>query len=133
MKGLLSKKAPGFYVTLLTLILAIAGMIFFNLLSSTAVEQSETPALVFAASAATAVLCIVAAVKDFFKVPSWAAFVAATIAFFVFVSGRVSYVAFYLSGDVMGTGLSAYFIPSAVCFLLMMVFAAAAMCLKQEK
>ena len=131
--GFFRRKAAGFYCTVATVLLSLVGALLFWLLSQASVEATETPALVIGFSAACIVLCIVAAIKDFFKVPTLLAFVSAMIAFGAFAGGRVSYVAFYFSGDVMNTGLSPLFIVSAVCFLLAIVTSVMAICFKQEK
>lgn len=123
----LNKKADGFYITIAALIAALLGILFFHMLTAESFESSEQPAAV------TAVFCVLTAWKDIFKVFSLGAFIAATVTFFTFVSGRISYVAFYLSGDIMNTGLSVYFILSCICFFLALVFSVAAMCRPQEK
>lgn len=133
MRSFLNQKSTGFYMTLATLACTLLGILFFSMLTSNSFESSEQPGVVITVAAVTAVLCVVTAWKDMFKVPSLASFVMATVTFFMFLSGRISYVAFFLSGDVMGTGLSVYFVLSAVCFLAAMVLSIVALYMKQEK
>ena len=133
MKSFLNQKSTGFYMTLATLLCTVLGLVCFLLLTANSFESSEQPGAVIAVAAVTVVLCAVTAWKDVFHVPSLAAVVMATVTFFLFLSGRISYVAFFLSGDVMGTGLSVYFVCSAVFFLAAMALSVAVLYQKQEK
>lgn len=133
LKNFFLKKAKGFYCTAAALLLTVLGVIFFASLTSFSAESTETPGLVIAFAVATIVLCLFAGVKDLFRIPTLLAFACATCTFGAFASGRVSYVAFYFSGDVMNTGLSPLFVLSALCFLLAVVASVMAVCFKQEK
>lgn len=130
---LLIKKAKGFYFSGATLVSVLLGLLSFFLLTSKGFESAEIPGAVIGCAVATMVLCLVTMWRDLFHVFSLLSFVMATATFFVFLSGRISYLAFYFSGDVMGTGLSPFFVLSAVCFLISLVLSAAAMCFPQEK
>lgn len=132
-KKLLKNKSTGFYCSLAAVICTLAGLIVFINLKTVSVESTETPGAVIALSAVTMALCVVTAFKDMLKIPSLLSFTLSMITFAVFLKGRVSYLAFYFSGDVMNTGLSPLFIVSCAAFLLSVVFAAMAVCLKQEK
>lgn len=132
-KKLLKNKSTGFYCSLAAVICTLVGLIVFINLKTVSVESTEIPSAVIALSVVTAILCLITAFKDMFKIPSLLAFTASMITFTVFLKGRVSYLAFYFSGDVMNTGLSPLFIVSCAAFLLSVVFATMAVCLKQEK
>ncbi len=58
---------------------------------------------------------------DYFKLISLASFIMSVVSFCVILASRISYLAFFFSGDVMGTGLSLFFIFA----LLFMAFAVA--------
>ncbi|MDE6589311.1 MAG: hypothetical protein K2K53_02960, partial [Oscillospiraceae bacterium] len=76
---------------------------------------------------------LIASYKDYAKVPSIVAYAATTALFFSLIEGRVSYLAFYFSGDVLNTGLSPYLVASLVLFLLAMICTLFAVICKQEK
>lgn len=130
---MLKKKASGFYVTLATLLFTVFGTIFFALLTNSAFESSENPVVIYTFAAVCCAASLITVVKDVCKLFSWAAFVSATITFFVFFSGRISYLAFFLSGDVMNTGLSPFFVLSCIAYFAAMVTSILAMTMSQEK
>lgn len=132
-KNFLAKKAPGFYFTAATLLCSLLGLIFFICLTNVSFESTEAPATVIVLAVVVMVLCLVTGVKDCFKVPSLATLVLAMVTLCTFITGRVSYFAFYISGDVMDTGLSPFFVLTAVFLLLAVVTSVMAMCFKQEK
>lgn len=132
-KKFLGGKSAGFYGTVACLLCLIVALICFGALTNVSTEATENPATVIALAVVAMAFCALTAFKDYFKIPSLLAFVFTFVAFAVFVSGRVSYVAFYFSGDVMNTGLSPLFVVSFVFFLLAAVASASAVCLKQEK
>lgn len=107
---------------------SLLGIICFAILVSSSFESTETPAAVIGMACACALLGAVCFFwKDLFHALSIAAFFTSLGALGSFVAGRVSYLAFYLSGDVMGTGLSPLFILSAVFFVLAVIFASLSM------
>lgn len=109
------------------LVLSLLGAIFYALLVSASFESTESPAIVLGLTCAAAVLSAVCLLwKDLFHALSTAAFFTALGALGAFVAGRVSYLAFYLSGDVMNTGLSPFFLLSAVLLVLAVLFTALA-------
>lgn len=132
-KTFLQKKAIGFYATVLTFLCLLAGLISFIVLIQGPVEADENPTMVIVLAIAAMALCLVAAYRDLFKVPTLAAFVCTVALTFFYIRGRVSYLAYYFSGDVMGTGLSPMFIVGAVCFITALAASACGMCMEQEK
>lgn len=48
-------------------------------------------------------------------------FVLTLVAFFVLLGGRVSYFAFFVSGDIQGTGLSLFFVLAALFLVILSV------------
>lgn len=107
---------------------SLLGIICFAVLASDSFESTETPAAVIGLAAVCALLGAVCFFwKDLFHALSIAAFFTSLGALGSFAAGRVSYLAFYLSGDVMGTGLSPLFVLSGVFFVLAVIFAALSM------
>lgn len=133
MKEFFAKKGKGYLFSLAGLALTAIGLIFFRMLTAVSVEQSERPALVIGLAFCTIFFHLIATYKDYAKVPSIAAYATATALFFSLIEGRVSYLAFYFSGDVLNTGLSPYLVSALVLFLLAMVCALFAVLCKQEK
>lgn len=124
----LKERAASNWASLGALGVSLLGIICFAALSSGSFESTETPAAVIGMAAACALLAAVCFFwKDLFHALSIAAFFTSLGALGSFVAGRVSYLAFYLSGDVMGTGLSPLFILSAVFFVLAVIFASLSM------
>ncbi len=133
MKALLAKKERGFYCSAAAFLCTVLGLVFFLLLASVSPEESENPTVITAVSFAALVLHAVVCFKDYYKVPSIAAYAASTVAFLMFMGGRASYLAFYFSGDVLNTGLSVFMILAAVCYLAALIAALLAVVFKQEK
>lgn len=133
MKAFLAEKGKGFYATMTTAVCLLAGILCFVVLLQGPVEADENPALVICLAVAALVLCLVSAYKDFFKLPTLAAFICTTIAAIFYLRGRVSYLAYYFTGDVLGTGLSPAFVLGAVCFLTALAASICGMLLEQEK
>ena len=107
---------------------SLLGVICFAALISGSFESTETPAAVIGMAIACALLCTICFVwKDMFHALSVAAFFTSLGTLGAFIAGRVSYLAFYLSGDVMGTGLSPLFILSAILFVLTVVLVSLSM------
>lgn len=116
------------WASLCALATSLLGIACFAALISGSFESTETPAAVIGTAAACALLSAVCFFwKDLFHALSAASFFASLGALGAFTAGRVSYLAFYFSGDVMGTGLSPLFILSAVFFVLAVIFAALSM------
>ena len=101
MKAFLAEKGKGFYATMTTAVCLLAGILCFVVLLQGPVEADENPALVICLAVAALVLCLVSAYKDFFKLPTLAAFICTTIAAIFYLRGRVSYLAYYFTGDVL--------------------------------
>ncbi len=133
MKEFFSKKGKGYLFSLAALLFTAIGLIFFRMLTAVSVEQSEHPALIIGLAFGSIFLNLIATYKDYAKVPSIAAYATTTALFFSLIEGRVSYLAFYFSGDVMNTGLSPYLVTALVLFLLAMVCALFSVICKQEK
>lgn len=132
-KEFLKTKSIGFYFLLATVLLLLLGLIFFSVLFNVSVEGDEQPALILTLTILSILLLLLSAYKDFFHVPSLIAFVLTTIVLFVFITGRVSYLAYYFTGDIQGTGLSPFFILSFVFFLLAYVGTICSVVLKKTK
>lgn len=133
MKSLFAAKDKGFYATVATMLCLLAGIICFALLLQGPTEADENPPLVIGFAVAALVSCLAAAYKDLFKFPTLAAFVCTTLATFLYLRGRVSYLAYYFTGDVLGTGLSPAFVLGAICFIAALVASICGMLLEQEK
>ena len=133
MKEFFSKKGKGYLFSLAAILSTAVGLIFFRMLTSVSVEQSERPALVIALAFGAILFDLIATYKDYAKVPSIAAYALTTALFFSLLEGRVSYLAFYFSGDVLDTGLSPYLVIAFILFLLAVVFTLLAVVCKQEK
>ena len=100
---------------------------FIIMVQTTPYEASEQPAKVIVLSAVCALLAAAAGIRNLFHVPGAAAFALAVLTFFTFISGRVSYLAFYFSGDAMATGFSPMFAVTAVLMLAGVVVSAIAL------
>lgn len=129
----LQRKASGFYLTCGASGAALIGLISFFLLTTKGFESTELPTVVIGSAVATVLFGVLTAWRDLLRVFSLLNFVLATITFFAFLSGRISYLAFYFSGDIMGTGLSPFFLLSAIAFLAALVLSAMALYFPQEK
>lgn len=132
-KNFFARKSLGFYFTAATLLCSLLGLIFFKCLTNVSFESTETPVKVIVLAVVVIVLCLATGFKDYFKALSLATLVLSMVTLCSFVTGRVSYFAFYISGDVMDTGLSPFFVLTAVFLLLAVVTSVLAMCFKQEK
>lgn len=133
MKQFFAKKEKGFWFSLLAVVLFAAGLVFYRMLTSVSFETTERPVLVILFAFGAILMSLIAAYKDWSKVPSILAYAAATVAFFTLLEGRTSYLAFYFSGDVMNTGLSPCMTGSFVCFLLGMLAALFAVIFEEDK
>lgn len=127
------KKAKGFYFELVSGVCMLLALIFFGCLLGNTSETTDKTVLVLTTGILSIICCLVCLYKDYFKALSLGTFVLSTVALISFVAGRVSYVAFYLSGDVMGTGLSVWFVLTLVFMLLGFVASIVGMILRQEK
>lgn len=133
MKEFLAKKGKGYLFSLVAILSTVVGLIFFRMLTVVSVEQSERPVLVITLAFVAILFDLIATYKDYAKVPSIVAYAITTALFFSLLEGRVSYLAFYFSGDVLDTGLSPYLVIAFLLFFLAMVFTLFAVVCKQEK
>ena len=133
MKEFFSKKGKGYLFSLAALLFTVIGLIFFRILTTVSVELSERPVLIIGLAFGAIFLDLIATYKDYAKVPSIAAYAVTTALFFSLIEGRVSYLAFYFSGDVMNTGLSPYLVAALILFLLAMICTLFAVICKQEE
>lgn len=113
-------------------VLTALSLIFYRVLTASSFESTENVPLVTVLLAAALVLGAVAAFKDVLHVPSFLTFTALAAAA-AFAAGRASYVAFYLTGDVMNTGLSMFFILTCVALVLAVALSIAAMAAGSRK
>lgn len=113
-------------------VLTALSLIFYRVLTASSFESTENVPLVTILLAAALVLGAVAAFKDVLHVPSFLTFTALAAAA-AFAAGRASYVAFYLTGDVMNTGLSVFFILTCVALVLAVALSIAAMAAGSRK
>lgn len=132
-KSFFGDKSIGFYCSLTAALCLLLGVIFFAALTGVSEEATESPATVIAFAVVGLLLCLLTAVKDIFKLPSLVAMTFAFMTFGAFIKGRISYLAFYFSGDVMNTGLSPLFILSFIFILLAAIASCMAVFLNQEK
>lgn len=108
--------------------LSILTCIFYLLMwLTTPYEATEMPVAVIALAIVTAVVLLAASVKNLFHVVNLAGFTLAVVTLFTFIAGRVSYLAFYFSGDAMATGLSPLFIVTLIFSFLTVVVTAIAL------
>ena len=112
-------------------VLTALSLIFYRVLTASSFESTENVPLVTVLLAAALVLGAFAAFKDVLHVPSFLTFTALAAA--AFAAGRASYVAFYLTGDVMNTGLSVFFILTCVALVLAVALSIAAMAAGSRK
>ncbi len=133
MRKLLNGKGKGFILSLGTLIPAILSLVFFRMLTASSFESTENVPLVTGLLTGAIVLCALTTWKDVFHVPSLLTFAALSAATAAFAAGRASYVAFYLSGDVMNTGLSPLFLATCVLLVLSLALSIAALSASQAK
>ncbi len=133
MKQFLKNKEKGFYCSAAAIVLLAIGLVFYRMLTAVSFETTERPVLVILTAFGAILFSLIASYKDFGKVPSILSYAAATLAFFLLLEGRASYLAFYFSGDVMDTGLSPYMVGSFVCFLIAMVAALFAVIFEEDK
>ena len=113
-------------------VLTALSLIFYRVLTASSFESTENVPLVTVLLAAALVLGAVA-FKDVLHVPSFLTFTALAAAAAAFAAGRASYVAFYLTGDVMNTGLSMFFILTCVALVLAVALSIAAMAAGSRK
>lgn len=113
-------------------VLTALSLIFYRVLTASSFESTENVPLVTVLLAAALVLGAFAAFKDVLHVPSFLTFTALAAAA-AFAAGRASYVAFYLTGDVMNTGLSVFFILTCVALVLAVALSIAAMAAGSRK
>lgn len=116
------------WASLCAMAASLLGIICFAVLITSSFESTETPAAVIGTAVACTLLSALCFFwKDLFHALSTAAFFTSLGALSSFTAGRVSYLAFYFSGDVMGTGLSPLFFLSAIFFGLAVIFSALSM------
>lgn len=124
----LNERVGSHWASLCAMAASLLGIICFAALTAGSFESTETPAAVIGTAAACTLLGALCFFwKDLFHALSTAAFFASLGALSSFTAGRVSYLAFYFSGDVMGTGLSPLFFLSAIFFGLAVIFSALSM------
>lgn len=133
MKDFLAGKKKGYVCSVAALVLTIIGLEFFRMLTAVSAMYAEQPIIVVLAAFAAILFHLIASYKDYGKVPSIAAYAASTVAFFTLLGDRASYLAFYFSGDILGTGLSPFLVVAFVCFLAAMVLALLAVVLEGDK
>lgn len=132
-KNFFKKKYLGFWFTIASFVLLILSIILFALLSSSSEVIDETPSTIFALLGVAAAVSLVVGYKDFFHAVSIIQLLFVSVVTFLFIYGRVSYLAYYFSGDIMGTGLSVWFIVTFILLLATLVSSILAICFKQEK
>ena len=107
--------------SMLSLIAAVLSLLalefYIAMWKSTPFESSEQPVMVIIFAVLSVVIMAFAAFTNIFHIPNIAGFVMTMATFFTCVAGRVSYVAFYLSGDAMATGFTAL-LPVTLAFML---------------
>ena len=98
-------------------------MVFYgSMVATTTAETTEVPGTVYLFLGLALGFAIVNIFGDFFYVVRPAMFCFTTLAFFNAIEGRVSYLAFYFTGDAMNTGLSLFLILWAIFFILLLVY-----------
>lgn len=106
----------------------LIAMACFMLMNAYSPESGENVGgvmlLLFFALAVNAVCIFI----DYFKIISLASFVMSLVSFCMILSGRISYLAFFFSGDVMGTGLSLFLILALLLMILAIAGGIVAVC-----
>lgn len=114
-------------------VLSVLATIFYVIMwLTTPYEATETPEMVIAFTLLAAAVAVVASYKNWFHVVNLASFVLAVVALFVMLAGRISYLAFYFSGDAMATGLSPMLVAAVIFALLTVVATATAIFVEKE-
>ena len=109
---------PAIAVLLIALIMVFYGC----MVGTTKAESTEVPGTVFLFLGLALGFAVINIFGDFFYVVKPAMFCLTTLAFFNAIEGRVSYLAFYFTGDAMNTGLSVFLVLWAVIFFILLVY-----------
>lgn len=113
-------------------VLSLLAVISFVIMwLTTSYEAAETPEIVIVCTLLAAAVAVVSSYQNWFHAVSLAAFVLSVVSLFVMLAGRLSYLAFYFSGDAMATGLSPMLV-AAVVFALLAVIANALAIFSEE-
>lgn len=107
------------------ILIAMACFMLMNAYSPESGENVGAVMLVLFFALAVNAACIFV---DCFKIISLASFVMSLVAFCMILSGRISYLAFFFSGDVMGTGLSLFLILAVLFMALAIAGGVVAVC-----
>ena len=95
-------------LTIAAMVMSVLEFISFYFLSCVSFESSENVPLVLVFIALSFVAEAILLVFDKWHIVSFFSFALAVISLFAMIGGRVSYLAFFFSGDITGTGLSIY-------------------------
>ena len=136
MKGIrqfFSEKGTGFYLTVGAFAALLAAMVCFILLFSSSSAVQETPSAVLGLVIAGIAVALITAVRDFWGIGSVALLALSSASFFVFLYGRVEYLAYYFSGDIQGTGLSVWCVLTLIFLLASVVLSAMAIFFSHKK
>ena len=121
------------YISALSLavfVCSIIAVVDFGLLRAVSVESSENAALVVTAFVFCILVSGLSCVFDWHKIASLAAFVLSVISLCALFKGRISYLAFFFSGDILGTGLSWYLLLAAIFAFAAVICSAVKVCMK---
>ena len=114
-------------ISLSAAVLNVLAVIFYVIMwLTTPYEATETPVLAIVFALLAAAVSVAASHKNWFHAVNLAGFVLSVIAMFVMIAGRISYLAFYFSGDAMATGLSPMLVAALICSLAAVVASVAA-------
>lgn len=114
-------------LSVITGALSLLTFVFFVIMwQTTRAETSEMPMIVIIFSLVTAIGSVAATYKNWFHAVNLVAFISSVITFFIMIAGRVSYLAFYFSGDAMATGLSPMLVVALIFALFTVISAALA-------
>lgn len=111
------------------LTLAVLGCVM--LMNAYAAESGENVTAVCLLLIACLAVNVVSIFWDYGRIVSLVAFVLSVVSFFYMLAGRISYLAFFMSGDVMGTGLSLFLILAVIFMLGVIAADVVAMCAKK--
>ncbi len=95
-------------LTIVAMVVSVLEFISFYFLSCVSFESSENVPLVLVFIALSFVAEAILLVFDKWHIVSFLSFALAVISLFAMIGGRVSYLAFFFSGDITGIGLSIY-------------------------
>lgn len=132
-KTFFRSKGLGYWFTLGTTVFLFLSLLAFILLFRESTVIEERPAAVIALISIAIVISLAVGFKDYYNILSIVLFAVTIASFFLFIYGRVSYLAYYFSGDIQGTGLSIWCVISFITLLFSTVSSILGLCFRHTK